>query len=103
MDHGCGVFPQQCEGMTLRKRPTEYLKQIYVDSLVFTPEALRHLAAVMGSSHIMIGTDNPIPWTEGGTNPVQPVDHILNTPGFTDAQRIEMLGGNACKWLGIPT
>jgi aminocarboxymuconate-semialdehyde decarboxylase len=102
MDHGCGVFPQQCEGMTLRKRPTEYLKQIYVDSLVFTPEALRHLAAVMGPSHIMIGTDNPIPWTEGGTNPVQPVDHILNTPGFTDAQRIEMLGGNACKWLGIP-
>jgi len=102
MDHGCGVFPQQCKGMMLRRRPTEYLKQIYVDSLVFTPEALRHLAAVMGPSHIMIGTDNPIPWTEGGTNPVQPVDHILNTPGFTDAQRIEMLGGNACKWLGIP-
>ena len=102
MDHGCGVFPQQCKDMTLKKPPTEYLKQIYVDSLVFTPEALRHLAAVMGPSHIMIGTDNPIPWTESGTNYVQPVDHILNTPGFTDPQRIEMLSGNACKWLGIP-
>jgi len=102
MDHGCGVFPQQCKDMTLKKRPTEYLKQIYVDSLVFTSEALRHLAAVMGPSHIMIGTDNPIPWTESGTNYLQPVDHILDTPGFTDSQRIEMLSGNACKWLGIP-
>ena len=103
MDHGCGVFPPQCEGSILKKKPSDYLKQTYVDSLVFTPEALRHLAASMGPAHIMIGTDNPVPWTESGTNPVQPVDHILDTPGFTDAQRIEMLSGNACKWLGIPS
>ena len=40
-DHGCLVFPEQCKGMTLKKHPTEYLRQIYVDSLVFTPAALR--------------------------------------------------------------
>jgi aminocarboxymuconate-semialdehyde decarboxylase len=103
MDHGCGVFPQQCAGSILKKMPSEYLKQFYVDSLVFTPEALRHLVAVMGPTHVMIGTDNPIPWTESGPNWVQPVDHVLATPGLTDAQRIQILSGNACKWLGIPT
>jgi hypothetical protein len=33
----------------LKKKPTEYLRQLYFDSLVFTPEALRHLAAETGS------------------------------------------------------
>jgi len=60
MDHGC-FQPNACQGAKLNKKPTEYLKQVYVDSLVFTPEALRHLVAVMGADHIMIGTDYPFP------------------------------------------
>ena len=40
MDHGCSVFPAQCQGPTLKKKPSEYLKQLYFDSLVFTGEAL---------------------------------------------------------------
>ena len=36
MDHGCSVFPAQCKGPTLKKKPSEYLKQLYFDSLVFT-------------------------------------------------------------------
>src|SRR5882672_2141195 len=43
MDHGCSVFPDQCKGPTLKKKPSEYLKQLYFDSLVFTGEGLRHL------------------------------------------------------------
>jgi len=94
-DHGCLVFPDQCKGMALKKHPTEYLRQIYVDSLVFTPEALRHLVAVVGVDHIMIGTDYPFPWVDA------PVDHILKTPGLSDAERIAMAGGTAAKLLGI--
>jgi aminocarboxymuconate-semialdehyde decarboxylase len=94
-DHGCLVFPDQCKGMTLKKHPTEYLRQIYVDSLVFTPEALRHLVAVVGVDHIMIGTDYPFPWVDA------PVDHVLKTPGLSDAERIAMAGGTAAKLLGI--
>jgi predicted TIM-barrel fold metal-dependent hydrolase len=94
-DHGCLVFPEQCKGMTLKKRPTEYLKQLYVDSLVFTPEALRHLVAEMGVAQIMIGTDYPFPWVDA------PVDHVLKTPGLSDADKIAILGGTACKLLGI--
>jgi len=57
-DHGCLTFPHRCN-RTLRKRPTEYLQQLYYDALIFTPEALRHLAANVGSSQIMLGTDYP--------------------------------------------
>jgi aminocarboxymuconate-semialdehyde decarboxylase len=95
MDHGCSVFPDQCKGPKLKKKPSEYLKQIYIDSLVFTPEALRHLVNECGASQIMIGTDSPIPWAK------DPVDHVLNTPGLSDDERIAILGGNAAKLLKI--
>ena len=93
-DQGCVTFPEQCN-KTLKKKPTEYLKQIYFDSLIFTGEALRHLIAVAGVSQIMLGTDFPYPWTTTS------VDHVLNTPGLNDAERIAILGGNAAKLFGI--
>jgi aminocarboxymuconate-semialdehyde decarboxylase len=79
----------------LRKKPTEYLRQLYYDSIVFTPEALRHLAAETGTGQIVMGTDYPFPWTKTS------VDHILGTPGLTDAERAAMLGDTAAKLLGI--
>jgi predicted TIM-barrel fold metal-dependent hydrolase len=95
MDHGCLVFPQQCKTQP-KKRPSEYLKQLYFDSLVFTPEAVRHLVAVCGAGQIVMGTDNPIPWVTDS-----PVDLILATPGLSNAEQSAMLGGNARKLLGI--
>ena len=67
--------------MQSKKTPTEYLRQLYFDSIVFTPEALRHLVAECGASQIVMGTDYPFPWTNTS------VDHILNTPGLSDAER----------------
>ncbi len=95
-DHGCRVTPSQCDSsIVLKKKPTEYLRDLYFDSLVFTAEALRHLAAEVGSSQIVIGSDHPIPW-----NP-NPVDHILDTPTLSDEERVAILGGTAAKLLGI--
>ncbi|MEA2906795.1 MAG: aminocarboxymuconate-semialdehyde decarboxylase [Alphaproteobacteria bacterium] len=96
MDHGCSVFPDQCKGPTLKKKPSEYLKQLYFDTLVFTGEALRHLVAEHGASQLMIGTDYAVPWVKG------PVDHVLNTPGLSDEQRVAILGGNAAKLIKLP-
>jgi aminocarboxymuconate-semialdehyde decarboxylase len=90
------TFPDRCTG-TLKKKPTEYLRQLYYDSIVFTPEALRHLAAEVGADHILMGTDYPYPWTSTS------VDHILATPGLSDAERVAMLGGTAATLLGIKT
>ena len=94
-DHICLTFPDRCAAVPLKKKPTEYLKQLYFDALVFTPEALRHLAAQVGSSQIVMGTDYPFPWTSTS------VDHILDTPGFSDAERTAILGGTAAKLLGM--
>jgi len=93
-DAGCVTFPDRCT-RPLKKKPTEYLRQLYFDSLVFTPEALRHLVAETGSGQIVMGTDYPFPWTKTS------VDHILGTPGLTDDERVAMLGATAAKLLGI--
>jgi len=88
------TFPHRIT-VKIKKRPTEYLKQLYYDALIFTPEGLRHLVANVGSSQIMLGTDYPYPWED------KAVDHIMNTPGLTDDERIAMLGGTAEKLLNI--
>jgi len=94
-DHSLRVAPEMDTGVKLKKKPTEYLRDMYYDTLVFTSEALRHLAAEVGSDRLVIGTDHPIPWQS------QSVDHILNAPGFSDEEKIAMLGGTAAKLLGI--
>jgi aminocarboxymuconate-semialdehyde decarboxylase len=93
-DAGCTTFPDRCV-KPLKKHPTEYLKQMYFDSIVFTPEALAHLIHEVGSGRIVMGTDHPFPWMKTA------VDHILATPGVSDAERAAMLGGTAAQLLGI--
>ncbi|MGQ0524298.1 MAG: amidohydrolase family protein [Betaproteobacteria bacterium] len=95
-DHALRVAPDMDTGVKLKKKPTEYLRTMYYDTLVFTSEALRHLAAEVGVSQLVIGTDHPIPWQD------KSVDHILNAPGFTDEERRAMLGETAAKLLRIP-
>ena len=93
-DAGCATFPARCT-VALKKKPTEYLKDLYFDSLVFTPEALRHLAAQVGPDRIVMGTDYPYPWTTTA------VDHILSTPGLSEDQQMAMLGLTAAGLLGV--
>lgn len=96
MDRSCFVSPQNCNpDIVLKKKPTEYLRQIYVDSLVFTGEALRHLAAEVGARQIMVGTDHPIPWED------DPVAHVMNTPELSDDDRLAILGETAIRVLGL--
>jgi aminocarboxymuconate-semialdehyde decarboxylase len=95
-DHACFVSPQNCNpNITLKKKPSEYLNQLYFDALVFTPEALRHLVAQVGASQIVLGTDHPIPWEQ------HPVDHVFATTTLTDKQKMAILGGNAARLFGM--
>jgi aminocarboxymuconate-semialdehyde decarboxylase len=96
MDHGCLTLPTRCS-RTLQKRPSEYLKQLYFDAMVFTPEGLRHLIAVVGASQIGLGSDYPFAWEE------HPVDHVLSTPGLSDSEREAILSGTMSKLLRIPS
>ena len=90
------TFPNRV-GPLPKKKPTAYLRdgQLFFDTIVFTPEALRHLIAESAVSQIMIGTDYPFPWT------ATEVDLVLSTPGLSDEDRIAILGGTAQKLMGI--
>lgn len=92
-DYGCTRAPEECSAM--KKKPSDYLRQIYFDSMVFTPEGLRHLVAECGVSQIVLGTDYPFPWSD------TTVDHVLGTPGLTDKDKRAILGENAAKLLRI--
>ncbi len=94
-DYGCNRFPEGCKGA--KKKASDYIRQLYFDSMVFTPEGLRHLVAECGASQIMIGTDYPFPWS------TTTVDHVLQTPGLSDADKRAILGENAAKLLKIPS
>ena len=69
---------------------------ILADSMVFSPEGLRHLVAEMGVGQVVFGTDTPFGW------PVN-VDLILNTPSLSNAEKEAILGGNLVKLLRLTT
>jgi len=94
-DAGCVTFPDRCTAVQLKKKPTEYLRQLYYDTIMFTPEAMRHLIAEVGASQLLLGTDYPFPWEK------KAVDYILNQSALSDAERAGMLGDTAAKLLGI--
>jgi aminocarboxymuconate-semialdehyde decarboxylase len=83
-------------GCLNKKKPSEYLKQqIFVDSMVFSPEAVRHLVAEMGASQVVYGTDIPLVWPDT-------VDSILGAQ-ISDADKEAVLGGNLIKLLRLKT
>ena len=93
-DHACLVGPEGCNpDVKLKKKPTEYLKQIYFDSLIFSPEAIRHLVAQVGASQIVLGSDYPYPWQ------LHPVDHIFASHSLSDDEKADMLGRTAARLL----
>ena len=55
-DHGYAVRP---EARTIAHAPSDYLRRIHFDSLVYAPGSLRHLIANVGASQVMVGTDYP--------------------------------------------
>jgi len=87
------AFPNQCK--PLKKLPSEYLKQLYYDSVLFTPEDMRHLIAVAGASQVVLGTDYAALWNRN------PIDGILSVPGLSDAERIAIFNGTLTRLLKI--
>ena len=77
----------------LKRRPSEYFKSgLYVDTMIFHEEGLRHLVAEVGVDHIFYGTDYPFDWPVG-------VDFVLNASFLNNAQKEQILGGNLIKLL----
>jgi aminocarboxymuconate-semialdehyde decarboxylase len=81
-------------GCLNKKKPSDYLKtQIYIDSMVFSPEGIRHLVAEVGASQIVYGTDIPLVWPDT-------IDAVLNAQ-ISDADKEAILGGNLTRLLHL--
>lgn len=92
-DHGFAVRP---EARKIQHKPSDYLKRIYFDSLVYAPEGLRHLIEEVGVTQVMLGTDYPF-----DMGAYEPEKLIAGVPGLTEEDRERILGGNAARLLGL--
>lgn len=91
-DHAWHVRP---EAQICDRVPSSYLKQLWFDTLVYDPPALRRLADQVGSDRLVIGTDYP--YDMGAYSP----HALLDGPLFDREERSAILGGNAARLLRI--
>ena len=108
--HGGGSFPYWVGRMdnawhqrpdliaTSEFPPSHYLDRFSVDSVVLSNASLQLLLDVMGSEHIMLGSDFPYPLGE------RPAGNLIRQAEFlTQEQRGQLLSGNAQRFLGMAT
>ena len=93
IDHAWGARSDCQAG--LPKPPTHYLRQVYFDTVVFTPHQLHALIDTFGADHIVMGTDYPYDMAE-----YEPIEHLVSAR--LDQSTIAAIAGlNAKKLLGL--
>jgi aminocarboxymuconate-semialdehyde decarboxylase len=75
--------------------PSSYLRRLWYDALVYTPQALRHLVEVAGSDKVVLGTDYP--FDMGVTDPVE----RAAAAALPAADLTAILSGNAAALFGL--
>jgi aminocarboxymuconate-semialdehyde decarboxylase len=93
-NHGHAVRPEAHAGA--QSRPIDYLRRLWFDTLVYEPEALRHLVSVVGASQLVVGSDYPFDMGH-----YDPHGLLAATPGLDESQLAAILGGNAASLLGL--
>ena len=80
----------------ISKPPSEYVKKLYFDTVVFTDHQLRYLVDTWGADRIVMGTDYPYDMAEP-----DPVGFVDGTSGLSEQQKATVMGGNAAQLLKI--
>jgi len=106
--HGGGSFPSTIgrieHGFNCRPdlvavdnniNPREYLKKIYLDTLVHDAPMLNYLIELMGADRLALGTDYPFPLGE-----LEP-GKLINQTIIDKNIRERLLNGTALEWLGL--
>jgi len=92
-DHGWTVRP---ESHTCRELPSRYLRRIWFDSLVYSPEQLELLVRRAGAGQIVIGTDYPF---DMGVD--DPLERLAAASGLSENERAAIRGNNAARILNL--
>ena len=79
----------------IAKPPSEYLRQVYFDTLVFDRRHLRFLVDTYGPDHLLMGTDYPFDMSEP--------DPVGFHAQLEATEREKILGGNAARLLKLKT
>jgi aminocarboxymuconate-semialdehyde decarboxylase len=95
IDHAAAARPDCCEH--LKRMPSEYLKRLYFDSLVYTRHQVEYLVAQYGADRVLVGTDYPADMGE-----IDPIGFIEGAQGLSEPEKAAILGGNAARLLDIP-
>jgi len=80
----------------ISRPPSEYVKKLYFDTVVFTDHQLRYLVDTWGADRIVMGTDYPYDMAEP-----DPVGFVDGTSGLSEQQKATVMGGNAAQLLKI--
>ncbi len=94
LDRGFEVFTE-CR-VNIQRRPSEYLKQFYYDTVNFNPGALQLAIDFAGVDHILAGSDYP---HQIGSIPK--MFESIRSLELSDQDRSAILGGNASRLLGM--
>lgn len=82
------------EPMLITKRPSEYLKKLYMDTVAYHPPAIMCAYQTVGGKQLLFGSDAP---------PLLPLlpraKKIIEELPIPDAERKDIFGGNALKLL----
>jgi aminocarboxymuconate-semialdehyde decarboxylase len=94
IDHAWGA--RSDAHAALPKPPSFYLKKIYLDTIVFTPDQLSALINLFGVDKILLGTDYPYDMGE-----YDPIGHIASVGSLSTADQAAIAGGNARTLFGV--
>jgi hypothetical protein len=73
------------------------LRQVYLDTVVFSYHQLAYLLNVFGPDRILMGTDYPYDMAE-----YNPIGHIAGVDGMDETTLAQLAGGNATRSLDRP-
>jgi len=82
------------DSRTCARLPSEYLRELWFDTVVHDPVTLRHLIDRVGAGRVVLGTD--FPFDMGVDDPLGLLDAV---PGLTPAERDAVTGANAERLL----
>jgi aminocarboxymuconate-semialdehyde decarboxylase len=74
-----------------RDRPSDYLPDLFFDTVALRPESIRFLASAAGDGHVLLGSDYPFPL--GDPDPAG----TLRSAGLGASVTAAVLGGNAAR------